>query len=53
MQASKGKIKISVPNNDHLKGMFSQALNEANDSLPKGEKLKLPQGMKQGSKPAR
>ena len=47
MQASKGKIKISVPNNDHLKGMFSQALNDANKELKGKDKLNLPSGLKQ------
>ena len=53
MQDSKGKIKISVPNNDHLKGMFGQALTDASQGLKGKDKLKLPQGMKQVSKPAR
>tara|TARA_B100000929_G_scaffold232784_1_gene189253 strand:- start:303 stop:533 length:231 start_codon:yes stop_codon:yes gene_type:complete len=49
-RATRTKIQLRAPKNDHLKGMFRQALNDANEALPESDKLKLPQGLKQISK---
>ena len=36
--------------NEHLRGMFQDALHVANQTLPKGDKLILPKGLQKPKK---